>query len=300
MKTLTLIISTLFATANLMAQQTVNDTLIIEKPNQIILTQHEDTLNIKVQGQDNKPNFLFEREVVLDPKSEVRTKQTHTTNSPLNWDFAQIEGRDSYRLTTVNFSLTADLNAAWVLPMGTPDDMKFRHWALMEGEFNFACLSIVPHFAKWWYDFKYGFGFQMMEMKKNTMAFTNRDGDLLFGSYPLNTDPKQSVVRSMSMNYTLMAHRRLNQGSSLGFGVTMRNFTNPGSTIRTEYIDTDGKKNVMLDEFNSLRNFQWSAIVQYNYDQNVYFLCRYSPWSPFHPGSGPDYSSFSLGIGLKL
>lgn len=300
MKTLSLIFSAFLATANLMAQKNVNDTLTIEKPNQVILAQHDDTFSIKVQGKENQPNYLFEREVVLDPKAEVRTRQTHNTSSPLNWDFAHIEGRDSLHRTTVYMSVMADLNAGWVLPMGSPADMKFRHWTFMEGEFNFLNLSVVPQYAKWWYDLKYGFGVTEMEMKKSTMAYTDRDGNLLFGAYPEGTNPKKSMVRSMFLNYTLMAHRRFTHGSSLGLGISMHYYMNPGSTIRTEYIDTDNKKRVQLSEFNGMRKFQWSAIAQYNLDQNLYFFLRFSPWSQFHPGSGPDYSSFSVGFGLKI
>lgn len=300
MKTLSLIFSAFLATTSLLAQQNANDTLTIEKPNQITLAQHDDTLSIKVQGKENQPNYLFEREVVLDPKAEVRTKQTHTISSPLNWDFAHIEGRDSLKRTTLRFRIMADLNCGWIFPMGSPADMKFIHWNCLEAELNFASLSIVPSYSKWWYELKYGLGDQVMYMKDNTMAYTNRDGDLLFGSYPQGSDPKQSFVRSQFMTFTLMAHRSLNKGRSLGLGITMRHYSNPGSSIRTEYKDADGKKSVMLSEFNGMRNFQWSAVAQYNVDQNVYFYLRYSPWSQFHPGSGPDYSSFSAGFGLKF
>lgn len=300
MKTLSLIFSAFLATTNLMAQQTINDTLIIEKPNQIILAQHEDTLNITVQGKENQPNYLLEREVMLNPNTEVRTTQTHTSSSPLNWDFAHIEGRENLHRTTIYLSLMADLNAGWVLPMGSPADMKFRHWTFLEGEFNFASINIVPNYTKWWYDLKFGLGFTQVEMKKNTMAYTDRDGNLLFGPYPQGTDAKQSLVRSMFLNYNLMAHRRLSQGSSIGFGISMREYHNPGSTVRTAYTDTDQKQTVKIDEFKGLRSIQWSALVQYNIDQSVYLYARYSPWSLFHPGSGPDYSSISLGFGLKF
>lgn len=301
MKPFALIFSAFLATASLMAQQQTNDTLIIEKPNQVILAQHDDTLSIKVQGKEDAPNFLFEREMVLDPKAEVKTKQTHTTSSPLTWDFAHIEGRDSLRSATLHFRLMADVNAGLVLPMGSPADMKFNHWGFWEMEFNFASLSLIPNYTKWWYELKYGPGWQMMYMKKNTMAYTNRDGDLLFGSYPQGTDPKQSVMHSMSFNATLMAHRRLSHGSSLGLGVTMKTFTNsPNNIVRTEYKDTDGKKSVVLNEYYGMRSVQWSAIAQYNYEQDCYFFVRYSPWSQFHPGSGPDYSSFTVGFGLCL
>lgn len=300
MKTLSLIFSAFLASASLMAQQNVNDTLTIEKPNQVILAQHDDTLSIKVQGKENQPNYLFEREVVLDPKAEVRTKQTHSISSPLNWDFAHIEGRDSLQRTTVYMSAMLDMSFGWVLPMGSPADMKFRHWTFLESEADFLRLSVVPNYTKWWYDLKFGIGLTQMEMKESTMAYTDRDGNLLFGAYPEGTDPKLSTVRSLSMNYTLMAHRRFSHGTSLGLGISMHHYMNPGSTIRTEYIDTDNKKRVQLNEFNGMRNFQWSAIVQYNVDQNLYIYLRYSPWSQFHPGSGPDYSSFSVGFGVKI
>lgn len=300
MKPFALIFSAFLATASLMAQQQTNDTLIIEKPNQVTIAQHDDTLSIKVQGKENQPNYLFEREVVLDPKAEVRTKQTHTISSPLTWDFAHIEGRDSIRRATLHFSLMADLNYGLVLPMGSPADMKFYHWGFWEVEFNFASLSLIPSYTKWWYELKYGLGWQMMYMKKNTMAYTNRDGDLLFGHYPEGADPKQSLVRSSFMPFTLMAHRSLNKGRSLGLGITMRYYTNLGSNTRTEYKDTDGKKSVVLNEYYGMRSIQWSAIAQYNFEQDCYFFVRYSPWSQFHPGSGPDYSSFTVGLGLCL
>lgn len=300
MKTLSLIFSAVLATTSLLAQQNANDTLTIEKPNQVILAQHDDTLSIKVQGKENQPNYLFEREVVLDPKAEVRTKQTHITSSPLNWDFAHIEGRDSLQRTTVYLSAMLDMNFGWVLPMGSPADMKFRHWTFVEAEADFIKLSVVPNYTKWWYDLKVGFGYTMMEMRKNAMAYADRDGNLLFGAYPEGTDPKQSVMRSMFSNFTLMAHRSFSHGTSLGLGITMRYYGDPGSTIRTEYKDTDNKKRVQLSEFSGMRNFQWSAVAQYNFDQNLYFYLRYSPWSQFHSGCGPDYSSFSVGWGLKF
>lgn len=235
------------------------------------------------------------------PETIIQHHDTHQTDSsPLTWDFAKIEGRDSLRHTSVYLSLMCDMNAGWVLPMGSPADMKFRHWTYMEGEFNFLKFSVVPSNSQWWYDLKYGIGLSTMEMKKSTMAYTDRDGNLLFGSYPTGTEPKESMIRTMSSNFTLMAHRRFSHGSSLGLGITMRHFLDRECTTRTEYIDTDGKKSVVLNEFGGMRRVQWSAIAQYNIDQNLYFFIRFAPWGKFHKGSGPDYSSMSIGLGLKF
>lgn len=255
----------LFAVAPLLAQQSLSDTVSVESPEQVVIVKHADSIS-----------------------------------SPLNWDFAQIEGHDGHHVVTLSLGYAADLKGGWVLPVHSPADMKFKHWTNLEAAINFLNFCVVPNYSKWWYDIEMGMGVSMMYMKDNTMAYTDRDGRLLFASYPEGTEAKSSMVRSVFVNYDLMAHRRLRKGRSLGLGLNLRQYPSYSSDTRTEYIDVDGKKRVLKNEIGQLRPLQCSFSAQYNFDQNLYFYLRYSPWGQYHKNGGPDYSSFTLGFGLKL
>lgn len=237
---------------------------------------------------------------IATPEQVVIVKHSDSINSPLNWDFAQIEGRDGHHMVSILGGFVADFKGGFILPVHSPVDMKFKHWTSLEGVINIANFRVVPNYSKWWYDIEMGFGVSMMYMKDNTMAYADRDGNLLFSPYPEGTEAKSSMMRSLFLNYDLMAHRNLRKGRSWGLGINLRQFSGYGSDTRTEYIDTDGKSRVLKSEIGRLRPLQWSISAQYNFDQNLYFYLRYSPWGQYHKNGGPNYSSFSLGFGVKL
>lgn len=218
---------------------------------------------------------------------------------------AEQEQREQYEVVSRLIAqrltpLQQRIKGGFILPVHSPADMKFKHWTSLEGVINIANFRVVPNYSKWWYDIEMGFGVSMMYMKDNTMAYADRDGNLLFSPYPEGTEAKSSMMRSLFLNYDFMAHRNLRKGRSWGLGINLRQFSGYGSDTRTEYIDTDGKSRVLKSEIGRLRPLQWSISAQYNFDQNLYFYLRYSPWGQYHKNGGPNYSSFSLGFGVKL
>lgn len=279
----------------LRAQESHNDTLLIETPDKVVIAQNADTLTIQVAGQKNNPNYRYEREVVLANDAESRTTQTQSKNSALSWDFGEIE--DDKHTTSLELKFFNNASVGFLFPIHKPSGMGSCNWKSFEASINMMSWILRPGNSNNYYMLDFKMDFRHLEMTGNT-RFEAIDNHLLsISPYPDGAQPVHSMYDYMNPTISLSMYHRFNRDFTLGVGI--------GNTIhgrdqlsycRSTYNDANGIRQTETGRINRFRtsnfNFRLDALLL----GYTGLYVKYEPWSFFHKGEGPDFGTISTGI----
>ncbi len=288
--------------STLVAKAQIQDTLIVEHPARVVIAQDADTLSIRIAGSDQNPDFRYNREVILSDHEAQHTTSTQLPHSGL-WDFSIIESDNQNSVSRLTSSFGTKLSGGIMLPLGGPDAMSgVRNFQSFEAEVGILRMDLTRGHSKNWYSLEWNLGMSNIKMKGDKRFMTDADGNVTFGSYPEGTEPDFSQLWWLEGRLEFDVHRSLGKGSSLGLGVI---WAQRGSVMLCQnyYRDVDQKYIRQVNEMTGMRNNHWSFKAEYLFAAGFLhcgIYAKYSPWSQFHSGCGPDFSPFSVGFTFTL
>ena len=130
-----------------------SDTVVVNNPSKVIVETNDDTLSIKIQGNDSNPSYRYSKSVIVNSEKEEVTR-TSNSHGLLGWDFSHIE--DDARTSTIEISLGTSMGFGWNTLLGKPDGMKMKWNSTVEASIGIAQLRFTPARSSWWFTFDWG------------------------------------------------------------------------------------------------------------------------------------------------
>ncbi len=271
------------------------DTIVIDKPQQVIITQTADSIDIRVAGKEGNPEYRFEQRASLTSEAETVTTTAESRHSPLGWDFSIIENK--MHTAVVSLDIAPRLECGWLIPMGTPDDMNVSFWKSMMGNLKILTLKFEAPQGKWWAGLDWGFNMKNLTLKGDRQFTADREGRVNLTPYPEGTTHGKSQLLTIGEVLALNYNYRIGKESALGVGVEWEMRGDLWNHCRSSYIDVDGEKTKQLYDA-KLRANNLNFKLTWQFIEHCTLYARYSPWSPFKSGEGPQFSTLSFGFGI--
>lgn len=287
-----------FAPAVMMAQ--ANDTLIINNPSQVIISQSSNALAVKISGKDGNPDYRFSREVSLSNQSEVSTSQSMNRRSPLSWDFKEIEKDD--KTSQLELAFFKDFSYGFLMQFDRPqgmDDVKF----FQSYETSLTMMSFIyyPGHSRNWYSLDANLNYRHITMKGNMRFETQQGGNLHLAPYPEGAKPENSMMQILKPELALNFYRSFHKDFSfgLGIGTMFGGYTNYCNS-RSNYTDKEGNKIHEANDVRDIFGFNLSVKAQLMFNGFGGFYIKYYPKSGFKSNHGPQFQSLSAGLIFRV
>lgn len=284
------------------AQSSSLDTTYIKSPDEVILSQHDDTLSIQVKGQEGAPGFRYERTVVLENNSESVVKQTRNTadERALSWSLFE----SSLKKSSLRFGFAAEVDYGFLFPLNQPSEMGNCKWKSCECNLNFSSLEYLPANPRWRFACNFGVNYRHIEMGGKSRFLADVDGAVSITDYPEGAKPRCSMLDILSTTTSLNAYYQYSKMGTVSLGI-IEDGVRPNylSIARNIYKDAAGKKVVDTQSVESLRPNHYTfrlGIDAHCGKEDIGLYVKYSPWSIFKSGKGPDITPLSVGVHVKF
>ena len=295
MKTMKMAVLMVMVTASQGMHARQQDTLVVERPQQVMILQTEDTLDIRVSGKEGNPDFRLEKKARLATEAELVTTSAESRHSALGWDFGSIEGRAGKGVLSIG--LTPRIEGGFLLPLNKPDGMSTSLWKSTEAHASLISMRYDSPMGKWWLDLSYGFNMKCFVMGNNNRFTADREGNVNISPYPAGISGGDSRLFLFAGALSLNLNYRIGKSSSLGFGVEWLMRGDNWNYCRSRFTDVDGLETKQLYDA-KVRNHNLSLKLNWEFARNCNLYVRFAPWSPFKSAQGPQFSTLSFGIGF--
>lgn len=291
MKRITLLATSILTTIGMYAENEdslrITNTVRIEDPNQVILTQSDDRLTIDIEGKQGNPDFRYTREVNISSSEPVVTKERNSS-----WDF-NIPFRKqttSYRYKHDEFVIK-DFKLGLSKVINAPDNLN----ASMASSWEITTPTLGWAYYPWRSKTSFSIGLAC-SWRNYRMTGKNRfikeGNSIVLGTYPEGADIQFSRIKVFSWSVPLMfSHESDNKlGFSLG---TIINF-NTHASLKTRYT-LEGEKVKLTD--NNIHQTPVTVDFQASIScKSVGIYVKYSPCNILETSYGPQFSALSAGI----
>ncbi len=283
-----------FAPATILAQ--ANDTLIVNNPSQVIISQNDDTLSVRISGKEDNPDYRFSREVSLSNQSEVSTSQSINHRSPLSWDFMEIERNDKTSL--LELRILKDFSAGFLATFDRPtgmDNVKF----FRSFEYNLSMSSIIfyPGRSRNWYSIDFNIVYRQMKMKGDMRFVADRNDEVRLAPYPDDAKPDFTMLQTLRPEISISFNRSFSQDFSFGISLAAIFKGNQNlSLCRTHYTDNENNNIRQVDDIEQALTHSYSIKAQLIANGIGGIYLKYYPKSGFKSGHGPQFHTLSMGM----
>ena len=284
------------------AQDNTVDSTYIKSPDEVILSQHDDTLSIQVRGQEGAPGFRYERTVVLENNTESIVKQAKNSEGARALSWAIFES--SLKKSTLRIGFVADLDYGFLFPLNRPSGMGNCKWKSCEYNLNLTGIEYFPANPRWRFACNLGINYRHIEMGGKSRFLADGDGAVSVTNYPEGAKPRCSMLDIFSSIASLNAYYQYSKVGTLSLGVIDDGVrSNHLSIARNIYKDAAGKKVVDTQSVESLRPHHYSfrlGIDTRNGKEDIGLYVKYSPWPIFKSGKGPNFAPLSIGVHVRF
>lgn len=272
-----------------------SDTVVVNNPSKVIVETNDDTLSIKIQGNDSNPSYRYSKSVIVNSEKEEVTR-TSNSHGMLGWDFSHIE--DDARTSTIEISLGTSMGFGWNTLLGKPDGMKMKWNSTVEASIGIAQLRFTPARSSWWFTFDWGFNFTQYRLKHCMITGTD-DQKAEITDYADNASDGKSMFYAMIGEFTLMAHRYIGKYNSIGLGVVWDKMSDKYCMYKTSYTLDDGTKVKMMDDI-STRSSLFGIKAEWMFFSNIELYAKYTATPLFKKNYGPSFSQLTVGLQLRF
>lgn len=278
-----------------MAQETA-DTITINKPDKVVITQSDNSLNVTIDGLPDESDFHLERSLAVADTTATTSFVNVDKSDPFTWNFSDAEKKGESK-STLEFGPNFELG--FTTAIGGPDGMKTAFFKSGEFRADLMRINVVPAASRWSFQMEFGVAFSNYSLRGDRRFVADADNHLTIMPYPTDADKKkESHLLNFGGSIKLMAHYSVGKYSYIGFGpmwtIPAYNF---GASCRTLYTDANGQKQSdmhRLDRQLSNVGFRFEYLPIHNF--KVY--ATYQPWSSVSKQAFGNFSTLSLGIGF--
>ena len=234
--------SFLAATSLYAAQQdslTVTNTVQIEKPDRVTLTQSDNQLTIDIEGEEGNPDFRYTREVNVSSSEPVVTKERSS-----NWDFnIPFRKQKKYLRRRYNEFVIKDFKLGLSKVTNAPENLN----ANMASSWEITTPSLGWAYYPWYSKTSFSIGIAC-SWRNYRMTGKNRfikeGSEITLGKYPEGADIEFSRIKVFSWSIPLMFSYE--SSNKLGFSLGTIVNLNTHASLKTRY-KLDGEKIKLTD-----------------------------------------------------
>lgn len=282
--------SFLAATSLYAAQQdslTVTNTVQIEKPDRVTLTQSDNQLTIDIEGEEGNPDFRYTREVNVSSSEPVVTKERSS-----NWDFnIPFRKQKKYIRRRYNEFVIKDFKLGLSKVTNAPENLN----ANMASSWEITTPSLGWAYYPWYSKTSFSIGIAC-SWRNYRMTGKNRfikeGSEITLGKYPEGADIEFSRIKVFSWSIPLMFSYE--SSNKLGFSLGTIVNLNTHASLKTRY-KLDGEKIKLTD--NNIHQTPVTIDFQASINcKSVGIYVKYSPCNILDTSYGPKFSALSAGI----
>ncbi len=282
--------SFLAATSLYAAQQdslTVTNTVQIEKPDRVTLTQSDNQLTIDIEGEEGNPDFRYTREVNVSSSEPVVTKERSS-----NWDFnIPFRKQKKYIRRRYNEFVIKDFKLGLSKVTNAPGNLN----ADMASSWEITTPSLGWAYYPWYSKTSFSIGIAC-SWRNYRMTGKNRfikeGSEITLGKYPEGADIEFSRIKVFSWSIPLMFSYE--SSNKLGFSLGTIVNLNTHASLKTRY-KLDGEKIKLTD--NNIHQTPVTIDFQASIScKSVGIYVKYSPCNILDTSYGPKFSALSAGI----
>lgn len=282
--------SFLAATSLYAAQQdslTVTNTVQIEKPDRVTLTQSDNQLTIDIEGEEGNPDFRYTRKVNVSSSEPVVTKERSS-----NWDFnIPFRKQKKYIRRRHNEFVIKDFKLGLSKVTNAPENLN----ANMASSWEITTPSLGWAYYPWYSKTSFSIGIAC-SWRNYRMTGKNRfikeGSEITLGKYPEGADIEFSRIKVFSWSIPLMFSYE--SSNKLGFSLGTIVNLNTHASLKTRY-KLDGEKIKLTD--NNIHQTPVTIDFQASIScKSVGIYVKYSPCNILDTSYGPKFSALSAGI----
>lgn len=291
-------------TTNALAQSTVEtDTVEVEHPDKVVITQNDESLKVVVTGCKDNPGFSLERSIVMADSAEVITTETKHESTGLSFglgsDVLDINSVEERRTSQFEICIYPAFEIGFAMPVSGDKSLKTSFWKSYEARLNLMRWKFLPKKGRWWLTLDWGLSRTHFSLRQGCFS-GNDDYHLMIGSYPADYSKGESGVTLWGADLTLLYHHALGKYSSMAFGLMYSGYHAPiNNNAYAKYVDGSGKEVTNMYRIDPNRN-TITLRAEYSPYHGVNFYVGYTPWSMFRNGRGPKFSTLTFGMGLNI
>lgn len=291
-------------TTNTLAQSTVEtDTVEVEHPDKVVITQSDESLKVVVTGCKDNPGFRLERNIVMADSAEVITTETKHESTGLSFglgsDVLDINSVEKRHTPNLVISIYPAFEFGFATPVSGDKSLKTSFWKSYEARLNLMRWKFLPKKGRWWLTLDLGLSRTHFSLCQGCFSGDD-DYNLMIGSYPQDYSKGESGVTLWGGDLTLLYHQQLGKYSSMAFGLMYSGYHAPiNNNAYAKYVDGSGKEVTNMYRIDPNRN-TITLRAEYSPYHGVIFYVGYTPWSMFRNGRGPKFSTLTFGMGLNI
>lgn len=282
--------SFLAATSLYAAQQdslTVTNTVQIEKPDRVTLTQSDNQLTIDIEGEEGNPDFRYTREVNVSSSEPVVTKERSS-----NWDFnIPFRKQKKYIRRRYNEFVIKDFKLGLSKVTNAPENLNANmasSWEITTPSLGWA---YYPWYSKTSFSIGIAYSWRNYRMTGKN-RFIKEGSEITLGKYPEGADIEFSRIKVFSWSIPLMFSYE--SSNKLGFSLGTIVNLNTHASLKTRY-KLDGEKIKLTD--NNIHQTPVTIDFQASIScKSVGIYVKYSPCNILDTSYGPKFSALSAGI----
>lgn len=295
MRTKKTAILTLMATTALTSFAQMADTVVIDKPQQVIITQRADSIDIRVAGKEGNPDYRYQQTARLDTDGESVTTTAETRHSALGWDFSLVEGRTGTSM--LEMTVSPRIEFGFLIPVGVPSDMSTHFFKSSEASISLLGLHFYAPRGKWWFGLDWGVDMQTLALGSDRRFTADGEGHVSLEPYPTGASDGDSRLLMVSNVMSLNFNHSIGKRSYLSLAAEWQTSGDLWNHCRCGYTDADGKSVVQRYDVRLRKNTMRFKLA-WGFSRNGCLYARFAPWSPFRKGGGPQFSVLSFGLGV--
>ena len=282
----------LLATGTAKASQAGDTTIIVEKPDKVILNETSQDVKVTVEGQKGNPNYHYEYTAQLGKDSIFETSETNDVGIllPFQKRFENRYGREQnfheYHLPdfTIGFSTAVNGASGVSTSVGSGVEIGFT-----------PILISGPNLGKHWSTLTgIGFDWRNYRMTGDT-RFVKNGNSISLDGYPAGSNIKFSRIKIFSIQIPLLAEwNTKSHGKDFFFNAGPVLCINTYASLKTRY-KLDGVKYKDFDKHIHPVPFTADLFASAGIDD----VGIYIRWSPFHvlqTDFGPRFNTLSFGL----
>ncbi len=264
-----------------------NDTIIVNKPNKVVVIASDSLQSVYIEGCENNKNYKYSNTIELVDSNYVSTSSINKDT----WEFSLSPFKKKSGEGSSN-ALTSSFGVGFCSAIDAPNGMDVRPFSSWELWWIICDTRVRP-----WHDnhvFSFGVGVDWRNFRMtDELRFVKNGKRIELDEYPEGAQPDFSRIKVFSVNFPI---RYQYQARNYGFSVGPVLNLNTYSSIKTRYKLDGGKhKDVNKDARVTPVTVDFMATVNAKW---LKMYVKYSPCNMLDTRYAPKFKSLTFGFML--
>ena len=281
------------------ASAQVSDTVVVRRPDQVVIIKSQDAQSITVRGSEDDPDFVYKSSVGIGSSSNISVVENRpdflhqdlfnvlSPRSQRSKEQAREWNRSKFRFGDADY-----LMLGFTCGNKEAEGISVSPRIFSDIDVNLASMSYYPEYKGFAFNFGLDFGYRSVRIAGDN-AFAKAGDDVVLVPFAPDATRKTSAVRYFNFACPFMLSYQIGDFRIMAGVEGEFNFA---GHIRTKYR-LDGEKYKTRTKDIPLNKLTYSYLTILQFDGvGVYF--RYTPCNVLDSKHGPEFQTYSVGIVL--